>query len=118
MGSPAGKEISFVAKMLWLFHQGSRCYLCGGEMNPRFNYGPHAPSVDHVSPTRTGQKARFDKNNLGNHAFACVECNCDKGDREPTRCEVLYLFALNRRIGLPETTTARWDTVKGRCPAR
>lgn len=115
MGSVAVKEISFVAKMLFCHLQGDKCYMCGREIIPRFYYGVAAPTVDHVHPRKEGRRAKMDAGQLGNHAIACGGCNGDKGDRPPTPCEILYLFALNRRLGLPEERTERWDQAQGKC---
>ena len=75
--------------------QGWLCPICGQPMDPNL-----APSVDHVHPRR-GKQARTGlyRNALGTHFW----CNNAKGDREPTGCELIWLAAVNARLGVGYT---------------
>lgn len=52
-------------------------------------------SVDHVIP-----RARGGHDGAGNTVAAHIPCNVQKGDRSPTGCELLWLSAVNLRLGL------------------
>ena len=71
--------------------QGWLCGICGRSMDPN-----HPPSVDHVRP-RLGKQAAagLHRNALGTHYW----CNNAKGDRPPTGCELIWLTAVNTRLG-------------------
>ena len=45
----------------------------------------------------------------GNLLLTHRQGNQDKADRPPMPCEVLFLFAVNRRLGYPEADTRQWD---------
>lgn len=66
--------------------QGGRCYLCGQPMRTE-------PTREHVVPkARGGRNAR-------NILAAHQACNLRKADRAPYPCELLYLAAVNARLG-------------------
>jgi 5-methylcytosine-specific restriction endonuclease McrA len=57
-------------------------------------------TLDHVLALRLGGADR-----LGNVLVSHFDCNHDKGHRLPTGCELIWLLAVNARIGvLPD----RW----------
>lgn len=64
-----------------------RCGICGEELIEN-------PTVDHVIPRSRGG---FD--GKGNVVAACFVCNNRKADRMPTGCELIYLIAVNCRMG-------------------
>lgn len=71
-----------------LRHQAGICGICGGPITGK-------PSIDHVIPFSRGG---FD--GPGNVVCACWRCNQRKGNRSPTGCEILWLYAVNLRMGL------------------
>ncbi|WP_374139434.1 HNH endonuclease [Sphingomonas sp.] len=82
-----------VARLLAV--QGDRCALCGKVMSiTRSAASPQAASVDHVTPRAKGG-ARF-RNSLLAHR----SCNSVKGDRMPYPCELLFLEAINLKLGV------------------
>ncbi len=87
---------------LLLEAQGGRCGICGEliEHDPGLFMGMRAgPSRDHVIPKAKGGK---DADNL---VIAHYLCNCRKGDRTPTGCELIWLDAAN--AGLKILRSAR-----------
>lgn len=77
-----------VRRKLWIAQEGY-CGICGlpMELMPR--------SVDHVVP-----KARGGADRVGNAVLAHFPCNFEKADRLPTGCELIWLLAVNNRIGV------------------
>lgn len=82
--------------------QGGICFLCGKQMpEPPINMAsiPAAlrlVSLDHVYP-RARQRWR---GNTGNMLLAHEQCNSRKDERMPYPCEVLFLTAINDRLGV------------------
>ena len=70
-------------------HQAHICALCGCAMLS------HERSADHVIARSRGG---FD--GLGNIVACHIRCNVQKNDRPPTGCEVLWLSAVNLRMGI------------------
>lgn len=58
---------------------------------------PKRISVDHTVSRNRGGISR-----LGNFTLMHAVCNEWKGDWRPTGCEIIWLFAVNARMGLPE----------------
>jgi 5-methylcytosine-specific restriction endonuclease McrA len=72
------------------------CPLCDDwlEFDPEFDIAhPLRPSVDHVVPRSKGG------GQIGNLIAMHRECNCAKGDRQPTGCELIWLALVNARLG-------------------
>lgn len=70
--------------------QGGHCAICGGEMA-----GEGVKwSLDHVVPRSLGG---FD--GIGNYVLTHGECNGLKSNRIPTGCELVWLLAINARLG-------------------
>lgn len=63
------------------------CGICGDELS-------EDPTIDHVIPRSRGG---FD--GKGNVVAACFVCNNRKANRIPTGCELIYLIAVNCRMG-------------------
>ena len=57
---------------------------------------PLRPSIDHVFPRSKGG------GNYGNFLVMHGECNHAKADRLPTGCEMIWLAAVNARLGVLE----------------
>lgn len=70
--------------------QGNRCALCGDKLSRR-----HQATVDHVYPRRVSPWR-----GLGNVILAHDRCNRLKADRLPTGCEIVWLLAVNARLGV------------------
>ena len=74
----------------------ARCAVCGDLLtaqvwaDPRWNRA----TFDHVIP-----RALRGLNGPGNMVLAHSGCNSWKGDRPPTGCELVWLLAVNARIG-------------------
>lgn len=66
---------------------------------------PQYTTVEHVWPFAIA----IDANRIGNTVLAHQKCNSEKNNRAPRGCEVLFLFATNRRLGYTEEETAKWD---------
>lgn len=65
------------------------------EFDPDFGIvHPLRPSIDHVMPRSRGGRS------LGNKLAMHRECNTQKGDRLPNGCELVWLSAVNARLGL------------------
>lgn len=72
------------------------CPICDDwlEFDPSFGIShPLRPSIDHVMPKSKG--GCHNGNRLAMHR----ECNCAKGDRLPTGCEMIWLASVNARLG-------------------
>lgn len=77
-----------VLRVLWRA-QGGLCAGCGGALS-RYDR-----SLDHVVPrSRSGADA------LGNVVLMHGRCNSRKGARMPTGCELVWLMAVNARLGV------------------
>lgn len=77
--------------------QGRCCAICGRMFSPNLHETElhWQPSIDHVIPLGMGGPDR-----LGNFLAAHRFCNGQKGDRKPTGCEVIWLLAMNCKLGV------------------
>jgi hypothetical protein len=100
----AGAFLVFLGRRALFMAQDGICPICGETLPQRDDY--RLCTVDHVWP-KSMVSAR-DKTR-GNTLLAHKACNAGKANRRPTGCERLFLFATNRRLGLPELLTASWD---------
>lgn len=76
--------------------QGGICPLCSSELRGSFRSAADRPTLDHVFPrVRNGPSAK------GNYLTVHVGCNQSKGGREPFPCELIWLAAVNARLGYP-----------------
>ena len=78
--------------------QDGVCAICGRRMPPLGNYEPRAlqrVTREHVIPQSWGGP-----NQLGNIVAAHWLCNSRKSDRKPTGCELIWLLAVNARLGV------------------
>lgn len=73
--------------------QGGICPYCGEVLSGEAPHG-RFQTADHVLPVSAG--FQLDGNALCVHA----DCNVRKADRPPTGCELLWLHAVNARLGL------------------
>lgn len=69
--------------------QGKICPICGEHME-----GQSVTTIDHVIP-----KSRGGPDRLGNFLCTHKPCNARKADRMPTGCELVWLLAVNNRLG-------------------
>jgi hypothetical protein len=97
---PRAKGPSLIPKLIQKIAdiQGGRCVHCGGALDhslSRFN--PLRPTYEHVIPRARGGK------NVGNRLVAHLVCNGEKGDSMPTGCELVWLLAVNARLGVEPT---------------
>lgn len=72
--------------------QDGVCALCGQPMTGR----PFQFSLDHVVPRSKGGADGF-----GNLVLCHGECNGRKTNDDPTGCEMIWLIAVNARLGTP-----------------
>ncbi len=72
--------------------QGRLCASCGGVVRPR------RESVDHVVPAALGGPGK-----LGNLVVMHGGCNRLKANRLPNGCELIWLLAVNARLGVGPT---------------
>ena len=93
--------------------QGGVCALCGKPVSLSYHYGSESATLEDVTPRKVIPKGT---RRHGNHLVTHAKCNSDKADRPPRPCEILLIWVVNRRLGVPEGITAQWDTVKGKCP--
>ena len=68
--------------------QEGHCGLCGHDLRGE-------ASIDHVIP-----RALSGANGLGNLVLAHSLCNSDKSNDVPTGCEMVWLLAVNARLGV------------------
>lgn len=68
--------------------QGGLCAICGEKIVGKI-------SLDHVIP-----HALLGKHRTGNYVAAHGECNGDKTNDVPTGCEMVWLLAVNAKLGL------------------
>ena len=93
----------FAKRMMWMAQDG-KCPLCGQGLNRKF--GSPQLTFDHVWPKgRVGTAGSME----GNYLLAHEKCNRAKAMRRPNGCERLWLFVVNRRLGLPAHETHHWD---------
>jgi 5-methylcytosine-specific restriction endonuclease McrA len=90
--------------------QGGLCPICGKRLTKGRNARANSTLVnwDHVWP-RSRSAVGWDAQHQGGLLLAHVACNEAKGDRNPTGCEQLMLFATNRALGYAPHETAIWD---------
>lgn len=94
---------AIVKRVIWNA-QGGRCHLCGHPLRQKWR-SPEL-TFDHVWPkSRIAGANSFE----GNIMLAHKDCNHAKGDRNPHPCEMLFLSAVNRRLGFGEGETALWE---------
>jgi hypothetical protein len=75
--------------------QGKVCAVCGVGMIPvHYLHPKRGWSIEHVYP-----QGRYHFYNEGNRLLSHLECNHRKGERDPTGCEVLLLYATNAVMG-------------------
>ena len=86
--------------------QGGLCPLCGQALraSPMSLMG----TFEHVWP----RKRKLKLDTVGNLLLTHQKCNAAKADRDPYGCEIIWLYAVNRRLGLPGSETRRWDDVQ------
>lgn len=79
--------------------QGNLCSGCGKPMGnraaPKWIKPYDRPSRDHTFPRSAGGL-----NRLGNFTAMHSLCNSMKGDDMPTGCELIWLMAVNARLGV------------------
>jgi len=101
----------------WIAQDGI-CPICGKPMQAVSRLGKqNAASLDHVYPRCRRQHRRgaprpaglghHNRSPVGRTVAAHGRCNSRKGDRQPTGCEIIWLLAVNARLGLDRPTT-RW----------
>ncbi len=106
-----------VIAALWTV-QGGVCSICGREVAPVYRPGRgSAASRDHTFPRFREQTAGRPRppalGRWGGHlripiTMAHAKCNSRKGARWPTGCEMIWLLAVNARLGavsLPKRET-------------
>ena len=103
--SKTSRLLKRVGVTVLFYAQDGLCHICGNKVgiNPQGDHG----SIDHVWPTALRDEAN--PKQIGNILLAHTKCNGGKDARKPTGCELIFLFAVNRRLGLPEHLTQRWD---------
>ncbi len=74
-------------------HQDDICAICGGKMNDGTYIGQS--TLDHVIA-----KSRGGADRLGNLVAAHRGCNIRKSDSPPTGCTLIFLLAVNARLGV------------------
>ncbi len=85
--------------LIWRIMKAQRykCTICASSLNA-FSNKPRGRrtglSVDHVIPKALGG------GNSGNRLIVHAGCNHRKANRKPTGCELVWLHAVNARIGL------------------
>lgn len=78
--------------------QGWLCAGCGKPMlrfTATHRFHSDMPSTDHVVPHNRGGS-----NRIGNFVAMHMACNEAKGDDIPTGCELIWLLAVNNRLGV------------------
>lgn len=76
------------------------CAICGGVMRHSTNHRPgmglsDRSTIDHVIP-----KALNGADELGNFTAVHGRCNTEKADALPTGCQLIFLLAVNARLGV------------------
>ncbi len=82
-----------VRRVLYRAQYGT-CALCGLPLEER------GRTIDHVVP-----RARQGMDRIGNLVLSHMLCNGMKADRLPTGCELIWLLAVNNRLGVEPS---RW----------
>lgn len=82
------RERVFLRQRILSAMQGHICAICGRPMLK-------GCTVDHVIP-----KARGGADRIGNIVAAHLACNREKAARMPTGCELIFLLAVNARLGV------------------
>ncbi len=75
--------------------QDELCPICGGHMPLRHENKHLYPTLDHVIPRSLGGA-----NAIGNLLVAHAICNVRKGSSIPTGCQIIWLLAINNRLGV------------------
>lgn len=76
--------------------QGELCPACGSHLASSSPDQPHwGPTIDHVIPRALGG---WDA--PGNLLAVHLVCNRRKAHRKPTGCEIIWLLAINNRLGV------------------
>lgn len=90
------KRIAIVAewRVQLIELQGGICAICGGLMVYGDGHGQE-PTVDHVLSRKMGGMDA-----LGNLVAAHRVCNMEKDADLPTGCELIWLLAVNNRLGV------------------
>jgi hypothetical protein len=99
------KEVTYLIERMAEAQKGL-CILCGTRIFFDVelpDWAPQRASFDHVLPRSRGGV------NVGNRLAAHRRCNEDKGNRMPTGCELVWLAAVNAKLGIatPESGIAR-----------
>lgn len=92
-----------VKRALWQAQDG-KCHLCGQAIPQKWR----SPKLtfDHLWPvSRIAGANSFEDNVM----LAHEKCNKAKDARKPRPCELLFLSAVNRRLGFREHETALWE---------
>jgi len=93
----------FAKRMIWNA-QGGICHLCGDQLSTKWS--SQNLTFEHVWPkSKVAGRNDFE----GNVMLAHKACNQAKNDRPPHPCELIYLSAVNRRLGYKESETAIWE---------
>ena len=88
MTSGARIELRRRWRMVVLTAQSGLCASCG-----RMIFDD--PTVDHCIPLAMGGPDR-----LGNYVVMHEGCNNRKGNRQPTGCQLVFLLAVNNKLGV------------------
>lgn len=75
--------------------QGGICPICGGPLTSGHENLHWRPTLDHVIPRAIGGA-----NTIGNLLAAHAICNVRKGSSIPTGCQIIWLLAINNRLGV------------------
>ena len=90
-------------RFMWTAQNGV-CYLCGQPL-PRKWASPKL-TFEHIWPvSRIAGGDTFE----GNVMLAHHKCNVGKANRLPHPCELIYLAAVNLRLGFREHEASVWD---------
>lgn len=100
---------SFMRRAYWVAQRGL-CPLCGKRLAKGTRPRPNSTNLnwDHVWP-RSRSAAHGELGHAGGLLLVHEKCNTAKGNRRPTGCEQLMLFAVNRAVGYAPHETALWD---------
>lgn len=76
--------------------QGEICPCCGMRLDPASSHRHvMSPTLDHVIPLALGGW-----DGPGNLLAVHMRCNNRKANRKPTGCELIWLLAINNRLGV------------------
>jgi hypothetical protein len=90
--------------------QGKVCPICGVGMVPVHRHHPTSGwTIEHCWP-----RSRYRFEHRGNILVTHSRCNCAKGDRDPTGCELIMLEAVNATLGwkIEKLTTSYADVIE------